>query len=180
MIAKVMYTVTVTSLQNFDTQIPLCHLANPLVSSHPLVESPVLSPFSEAGPYHQNMDVLHGWVHPGVLVVYQGTLFQKRAFVSQIHSFLIPTSVADSTKNPFSFDCIILFFPLLSQSLDDTYIAELANHAVGSFSPVCCVAGGMYSQEVLKVVQRSGRPMVNTFVYDALEESKGYCECLTV
>ena len=47
---------------------------------------------------------------------------------------------------------------------------------MGHLSPVCCIAAGIYSQEVLKVVQRNGRPINNVFVYDALEESKGYSE----
>eukprot|EP01063_Lacrimia_lanifica_P033772 TRINITY_DN6111_c0_g1_i7.p2 TRINITY_DN6111_c0_g1~~TRINITY_DN6111_c0_g1_i7.p2 ORF type:complete len:313 (+),score=101.42 TRINITY_DN6111_c0_g1_i7:64-1002(+) len=62
------------------------------------------------------------------------------------------------------------------QALSDDFLEQLAAHCIGDLSPVCAIAGGIYAQEVLKVVQRNAKAMLNFFVYDALLESKGYCE----
>eukprot|EP00668_Euglena_longa_P011556 GGOE01013963.1.p1 GENE.GGOE01013963.1~~GGOE01013963.1.p1 ORF type:complete len:311 (+),score=91.18 GGOE01013963.1:23-934(+) len=61
--------------------------------------------------------------------------------------------------------------------LPDEYLESLLTRGRGELSPVCTVVGGVVAQEILKVPQRTAEPLVNVFLYDALESDlKGIVE----
>jgi hypothetical protein len=62
--------------------------------------------------------------------------------------------------------------------LSDEFCVQLARIATTELNFICAIVGGVFGQEIIKIISRDADPIDNYFVYDGIENFNGFVETI--